>query len=242
MSSDINFNDFSPVWTKTALNDIKYVLKHTFIVLKIMGIDTFIMYGTLLGHKRHNKCPIPWDDDLDILADGDKLNQDDNIDLFRRMLSKHQISIVPFYGGYKIFLDTNVKKLNIEGYKHSWPFIDLFLYKSVTSRYFDSRIPGILVQGQPPWSTKNCKQQWWYKKEFIFPLRTEYFLGIEIYIPNNPTEILNLDYDKTHMDYVIATEWDHQNDCQTNYSQCLIKIELIKSFYKENGWIWEIVN
>ena len=231
-------NYFKPIWKKETLEDAKLLLSSTTNFLRHIGVDSCIIYGTLLGHKRHSGNPIPWDDDLDMLVDGDALSKDDNLDCFRKLLNIIGIDMVPFYGGYKIFFAKYDKKLNIEGYRHSWPFIDLFLYRSMTSRYMDSRTPGIIVQGRPPWSSKNLKQQWWYPKSIIFPLQSTKFLSQTVYVPNNVDAVLDRDYGEDHLTVGVPPSWDHQRDCYTDHPKDKVDINKIKELYQKNGWQW----
>ena len=154
------------------------------------------------------------------------------------------MALVPFYGGYKLFHSKNNKTLNIEGYKHSWPFIDLFTYNSMTARHLNERILGIVIQGLPPWCQNNKKQQWWYSNDMIYPLHnTKFANNINIVVPNKIKEILYKDYGKDCFSHAVPNNFDHRNDIKTNYGENKTPILKLSKLYKNNEhneWVWAV--
>ena len=87
-----------------------------------LGIRWSVCAGSYIGAIRHGGR-IPWDDDFDVTTrkeDKYKLNT------MGKVLSKYNISMANFWGGYKIFFNDHRAIKKFPKYGWNWPFIDIF--------------------------------------------------------------------------------------------------------------------
>ena len=114
---DIHYDPFGNTW----LEEDKRTLRKLMTMIFESRIDISIFYGTLLGWTRHNKYIIPWDDDADMCAhitDRPLINE-----YFKKSEGVDILSM----GTYdKIFFKDSKP---IPGYKHKYPFVDIFYYE-----------------------------------------------------------------------------------------------------------------
>ncbi len=150
-----------------------------------LDIKWSVNAGTYIGLMRHGDR-IPWDDDFDIIIMKEDLHKMKKID---KILSKYNISVSKFWGGYKIFFNDNRAITKFKNYGWNWPFIDIFTLDNDTeSRYLEkNELPlkkikfgktYVYVYQNPNKNRTNIKNTRW-KKEF---LDTGYRHQIETYI------------------------------------------------------------
>lgn len=161
---------------------LKLILPIIINKLNQYNITYFIVGGTLLGYKRHNKKFIPWDDDIDLV-----IIYTNDLDKKIQMISndiKDEFVIENIFFGYKV----------INKYNNS--FIDLFVYYE----------EGEKIKSK---STK-CLFLWpndYFIYSETFPLIKDKFEDIDVYIPNNYDIYLKRQYgnykkwDLTHNHY-----------------------------------------
>ena len=97
-------------------------------VSKKLDIRWSVCAGSYIGLMR-NKGRIPWDDDFDITIMEEDLHKLKGI---RKVLSKYNVSVATFWGGYKIFFNDHrgIQKFkNRRRIRWNWPFIDIFTKK-----------------------------------------------------------------------------------------------------------------
>lgn len=164
------------------MNDIKILeiiylcIKYVTEFLEKHNIDYCISDGTLLGCIRHNGI-IPWDSDFDIMIFRDgyfklkKLMKD-----FRN----ENFDILNISPGYKIFYN-------------KIPFGELFVYDIDIDDLYKMAYPYIM--NRPVFTMNKLYFPWQkYKKEDIFPLKKTQFEDFDVYIPNNPLNIIKTTY------------------------------------------------
>jgi phosphorylcholine metabolism protein LicD len=96
------------------------------IVSNKLDIKWSICGGTYIGSVR-NAGRIPWDDDFDITIMKEDIPKFKNID---KLLKPYNVSLVKFWGGYKIFFNDERAIKKFSKYKWNWPFIDIFAYEN----------------------------------------------------------------------------------------------------------------
>jgi phosphorylcholine metabolism protein LicD len=123
-------NCYSKVMSKEE-EDILYQLINIWNkVSNDLDIKWSICAGSYIGFKR-NGGRIPWDDDFDLTIMKKDLYKMTNID---KMLSKYNVSISKFWGGYKIFFNDHRGITKFSNYGWNWPFIDIFAMEKYRSK------------------------------------------------------------------------------------------------------------
>lgn len=125
------YDPFESVWTQKGILLAQGLLQKLSNVCKENNIPWSIFYGTMIGWARHNKQPIPWDDDLDVIMSRDyssiikeAFENDTEIGYCINPLGeKHNFSKI--YWKNKGMLIPYTHKCN---QKITWPFIDIFFY------------------------------------------------------------------------------------------------------------------
>lgn len=130
---DSYFDPFKSIWTSESIILTKELLQKLSDILNKNNIPWSIFYGTMLGWAKHNKQPIPWDDDLDIVVSKkyktiieqaikndpeitlcDNLKNKLNTQIYSKICFKNKGLEIP----YKYSCNKNM----------TWPFIDIFYY------------------------------------------------------------------------------------------------------------------
>jgi phosphorylcholine metabolism protein LicD len=168
-------------------------------ILEEFDIQHCLISGTLLGHIRHNDF-IPWDDDIDLLADNkihekmhDIAEKYDNINLFfknkydaLKICFSDQIEIPDSYDSVKW------KKHPIKKEKYCWPFIDVFTYETLGKKI------------------KFFNKEW--DMDQFFPFQKIKFLDIQTLIPKNPHNFLQRNYGNNYMTEFVSSPRSHKTD------------------------------
>lgn len=154
---DINIC-YSNVMSDNEDEILEQLINIWFKVSEELGIRWSICAGSYIGAIRHEER-IPWDDDFDLTIMKEDLHKFDNIG---KILSKYNVSIVKFWGGYKIFFNDHRGVQKFHEYGWNWPFIDIFA------------------------TDKNIECFFLNKNEF--PLRKQKFGNNFVYISDNPSK------------------------------------------------------
>ncbi len=133
--SDIH-NCYSNVMSKEEEDILYQLIDIWFMVSNELDIKWSVNAGTYIGLMRHGGR-IPWDDDFDIIIMKDDLPKMKYID---KILSKYNISVSKFWGGYKIFFNDDRAISRFKEYGWNWPFIDIFTLDNDTeSSYLEKQ-------------------------------------------------------------------------------------------------------
>ncbi|KAA8482397.1 LicD family protein [Arcticibacter tournemirensis] len=158
-------------WNSRNKEKVRELLNIVFLEAKKINIDLFISEGTLLGCIRHGEI-MRWDDDVDLAMN----NKD--VEKFLESLKKKEgieIGTANLYGKYPFYKIWSTDCEEIQGYRHRFPFIDIFPFAIVDSKlYFDYGYAYDIVD--------------------IFPLSDCNFEGTIAKIPKNPMSYLNNRY------------------------------------------------
>lgn len=232
---------FRPLWTQDERKKVLGLLSTMKKIFKENNIGYFIFYGTLLGAIRH-KGLIPWDDDTDVvISTGDK----EYLLTLTHVLEEHRVGICPFYGGLKFYYTDTPLTHHVEGYLHSWPFIDLFVYTEINAticlknpdgQEISFTRKGIVIQGLQPFSTSGNPQEY-YDREDIFPLQKIRFEKTHVWVPIGWKKLLGKIYSKGDpFIQVVAPKWNHKNEQLTGYPQDPVDITVVEELYRKEGW------
>lgn len=233
VSRPLNLEIFKPVWSKEHKTEAVNLIKVMAELFRKANIQYFAAYGTLLGALRHQGL-IPWDDDIDVAIS--ELAEAKFLEL-TKAFEEQGIGVCQFYGGYKIYWLKNPMTLNIEGFPHSWPFVDIFLFKNITKRFHEKRTPGILITGGVPW-IRNISHLDFLSNKKVFPLSEISFEGISISAPNNPEAVVECLYGSSGLTHGVASHWNHRLEADTGYDQRPVLVSELKRFFEERAWAW----
>lgn len=87
-----------------------------------LDIKWSVCAGSYIGTIRDGGR-IPWDDDFDIVIMKKDVEKMKHID---KILSKYNVSICNFWGGFKLFFNDSRAIRKVKGFRWNWPFIDIF--------------------------------------------------------------------------------------------------------------------
>ena len=235
---------FKSVWSPTEKKEALELLSFFDNFSKKHKITYFMMYGTLIGQKRHSGL-IPWDDDIDV----GMLERD-----CKKLESNFQSKIFTLYkvreGFYKIFY---TKKPKISVYKWSWPFLDIFVFKQIhkvsntgeetfgeeeEETGWDDLIAeeeeetgwNDLITEEEEYIKTGCNIRHkntelyssydpdnYYRFNDVFPLHTVKFENLKLPCPHNPTRILNKYYGSDWKDICDSGHYNHKKERPRKY-------------------------
>lgn len=190
------------LWAGEDLKSVRLLLAHVSEIFYKNEIDFFISEGTLLGHVRHQKI-MSWDDDIDIsvsISDIpkiiDQINATGTLKIIKRHWGKNKIEY------YKIWhSDFN----NIVGFPYGFPFIDIWLYdRSEESIFYNFGVN--------------------YPIKCIYPTKEVRFEGVQVRVPNDSLEYLDLKY-KDWRERIVVYSWRHKLE-RANTFPLSIKIKV----------------
>ncbi|WP_223583893.1 LicD family protein [Sphingobacterium sp. GVS05A] len=189
---DINYRKLNYIlsinlWENHEKEEALKIIKYLFKLKEELNLDLFLSDGSLLGCIRHGGF-MGWDDDIDISIDVEDLpsllNKIRNDGIYE--VSQH------FWCGeiecYKIW---NRNFPLIPGYNYSFPFVDLWLYK-----------------------TNGNDLDFIYKTEqikVVFPLKPMMFVNEKVYIPNDTLTYLDHQY-KNWRSRIEVYRWCHKTE------------------------------
>lgn len=144
---------------------------------------------------------------------------------------------VPFYGGFRVSRVDRPQTLHIEGYRHSWPVLNVYLFDKCMRRDREDWSLGIVVQGKPEWcASTDYQTQWFYDYTDVFPANIVRCGDSVARVPRNAVGVLQQDYGEECLDVALPSRWSHRNECYTNYEQNAVPLELVYSLYAMYGW------
>lgn len=116
--------------SQTMVDTIYDTLEIIHDLLTIAGINYTILYGTMLGSKRHNGL-IPWDDDADIAIE---IKDEEKLLSLKDAFAQRDFVLdsEPLFG-YRVW--HRKRTFLQERYQLYVPFVDIFLIKSDTHQY-----------------------------------------------------------------------------------------------------------
>jgi len=154
-------------------DELARMLRELVAVLDSLKIVHILTAGSLLGHRRHNKGIIPFDDDIDLLVQ--PLSSLD-VESIQRLLPDG-LKLIYFGGWFKIISDTIgfQDRLSIS--------IDLFEYV----------VEGETVTLKDKGARKKWPKETWPYTD-VFPLVQSTFCGVPVFLPNQVDNVLFQSY------------------------------------------------
>jgi len=196
-NNEIGFGQYKP--------DAIELLNLTTKILQEFNINNMLISGTLLGYVRHNDF-IPWDDDIDLLVDSSFITKITDInEKYKENITLLKLNNYHFKICFKnkILKLDKIDKVPSSNYllndddSYNWPFIDLFTYFELVDK-------DKIAFFSKEWSN-----------EHFFPLINVDFLGINTFIPKNPSHFLQRNYGHDYMTVLKANNFSHKKEKPT---------------------------
>ena len=212
---------------------LRNLLKFFKHVASLSGMEYYLNYGSLLGHVRFDKRPIPWDDDVDFSVDYSVLKRFRGIFKRERKIyfkDQNTSTFLPEFhtsrDRMKIF-DKTQKRIR----KYSWtfPFLDLFFYSMPEEDFYDlteeEMAKLVLTEASHSSYALNVSLR------VMLPLKKEHFLGVKLMMPVDSEKFLQLQ--GYHRDICAPLGWLHRYERKRHgLSHDTIKCSLLEGFYE----------
>ncbi|ESO01520.1 hypothetical protein HELRODRAFT_174476 [Helobdella robusta] len=187
-------------------------------VAKISNTTFYLCGGSLVGLTRHNKLPIPWDDDIDVIVSKENLKTfmeafQDEVELLKNSTKKMFYLTEPKMnyhenGIYKLYdLGQYTAKYKL----YNFPFVDVFLYAEFKQDNISyvSDIEGSSFRRK-------------FEAGVVLPLIKDKFLGEDVYRPYNITKYLF--GDDSYLKSCLSRQYSHKfNKLFANIRENVIK-------------------
>ncbi|KAI0221225.1 hypothetical protein LSAT2_027376 [Lamellibrachia satsuma] len=186
---------FRHVLDETDSRDLLETLRVLATTLDSANLTYFLLFGTLIGSYRHHGR-IPWDDDIDIMAD---VTQKPQIrEALLRCQPKYTLQVSPQNGTYSQHV---WKFYKADGYKyphrqHRWPFVDLTFFRSNDTHVYHD------YKGLTPVFN--------FKKTLVFPLKRRPFESMQLPAPCETEKMLKMQY--TNLDVCKSKNHNHRHE------------------------------
>lgn len=197
------------ILSQIEVNELYLLMFNLDKIFKQLGIEYFIISGTLLGSYRHSGL-MPWDDDIDIGI----MDQYDSIlqsKIFKELLQKNNMKITNYKEisfGYKIFLNNK-----------EFPFIDIFIYEKQINN--SNKI--IFKYDYPKITWPN---EYFYYAE-LYPLKNYNFGPIQLPGPQNAYKYIKRSYGISSFFFIINTNNHHPENKKYYKFSLLTKREVV---------------
>ncbi|VVT57835.1 uncharacterized protein SAPINGB_P005893 [Magnusiomyces paraingens] len=224
--SDFRFYHHSPTEPVKQKN-MHYLFRAWSKFAQQEGIVSWLAHGTLISWY-WNGISMPWDNDFDIqmsiaeldrvarkynntlIIDEETINSDKNIDENNNEVSTgrgvYLLDVSPHY------IDRTMgNKENV---------IDARFIDTKTGMFID--ITGI-AQNNNDTTLYGCKNNHFYKKEELYPLRLTLFEGAPIYVPNEYQKILDDEYDRWKLPIFQTYMYNREINLWVNKLMCRVR-------------------
>ncbi|KAF5402090.1 hypothetical protein PHET_04735 [Paragonimus heterotremus] len=191
---------FLPIMSQQDQEDFMHLLRVFQKVVETNNISYMLISGSAIGAMRHHGM-IPWDDDIDIMLDGDKIDLTDQVlsqlaptyELHKRVFP----SLYNGLAGWKLCFANKSRTYWVNAFR--WPYLDLFFYKqNVTHWIPQTTIAPILKShvfplrrapfGLTTSKTPNMSQLLWLP----IPCRVQYASAFDVCASRSFSHLLEL--------------------------------------------------
>ena len=201
-----NLSMFKIVMNEEDLNVTLNLLEAFTSTMDKHNLTYYMGGGTLLGSYRHHGL-IPWDDDLDVMAD---FNQQKQVREALKTIKEEYVISEHSEGLLKLHSRKHSRFIS-KSYAWKWPFIDIFWFKKNTTHVYI------------PWGDRN------YNVTDVFPLTERPFAGLKLKSPCNTALYLN-NYYKDWTDCA-RPGWNHRYESHTGLEWKQVKCNDLEGYY-----------